>query len=519
MPADTERKIGRPSPLRGRRGAAAGATAIAIAMAVASMPAASAQSTPVGGFGAHFYLAGAGNTSGRAVEDFVYGEPDDEFYVGDFVDAHGALGGDGRDDVVIRRGNTFLIRGQGGRSFSYGDPGDTVLVGDWDGDGTDTLAVRRGNVFYLRNSLTTGIADRVVSYGDPGDAVLVGNWDGDTSAPSSYAPVTTDTIMIRRGNHYFVRNSLTSGIADYDFVYGDPRDTVLVGDWATAPTYRSPGRSGDYADQLAVRRGNVYFESAEVWTAHALHTGFRLPVLTSSSYGDPGDTAFTAQLDYTYYLNGSPVTLYGDGLAVRRDDRDAPGDTPAAVPAARSIGQRTYVAVGDSITAGKDLGVDSLDTPGATSWSNGQTAARLDLLGGWAVPGTTTADMRANVVPTPADVLVLLGGTNDPARGIPCETTVANLRGISDTVGARTTLLVAIPPNDADPAGRDALNAHLAALAGQAGWRFVDPWTTVDWNGAWTPGATVEGIHPTPEVAYNIGRVITAQAWQAAADR
>jgi hypothetical protein len=40
---------------------------------------------------------------------------------------------------------TFFVRGQGGRSFIYGNPGDTVLVGDWNGDGTDTLAVRRGN--------------------------------------------------------------------------------------------------------------------------------------------------------------------------------------------------------------------------------------------------------------------------------------------------------------------------------------------------------------------------------------
>ena len=52
--------------------------------------------------------------------------------------------------------------------FSYGDPGRRVFVGDWDGNGTDTLAVRRGNTFYVKNTTTTGTADTVFSYGDPG---------------------------------------------------------------------------------------------------------------------------------------------------------------------------------------------------------------------------------------------------------------------------------------------------------------------------------------------------------------
>ena len=64
-------------------------------------------------------------------------------------------------------------------TFQYGDPGDTTVVGDWDGDGKDTLAVRRGNIYYVRNSLTTGRADTQITYGNPGDQVLVGDWDGD----------------------------------------------------------------------------------------------------------------------------------------------------------------------------------------------------------------------------------------------------------------------------------------------------------------------------------------------------
>lgn len=501
------------------------AGALVLAVTTTGTPAATAQSSPVGGNGAHFYLAGAGNTSGRAEQDFLYGDPGDEFYVGDFVDAKGNLGGDGRDDVMVRRGNTFIIRGQGGRSFTYGDPGDTVLVGDWNGDGTDTLAVRRGNVYYVKNTLTTGIADYTFVYGDPSDTVLVGNWDGDTSAPDSSRARTTDTLMVRRGNHYFVRNSLDTGVADYDFSFGDPGDTVLVGDWATPPGGTTEagqvpaGRSGDWADQLAVRRGNVYYQSAEVWTAQAVHSGYQLPAVRSFTYGDAGDTAFTAQLDRTYEVNGSPVTLYGDGLAVRRNDLVPTSAPTVPVPVAAPARDRTFAAVGDSITAGKEPGTDSLATPGATSWLNGDTATHLQRVGGWAEPGTVTADMRANVRPTDADLLVLLGGTNDLARGVPWDVTAANLRAISATVGARGTLLVAIPPSDADPGGRNAFNVRLAALAAELGWRYLDPWTSVDDGGAWVPGMTVEGIHPTPETATEIGSIITAGAWQAAAER
>src|SRR4051794_10972387 len=64
------------------------------------------------------------------------------------------------------------------RVFIYGNPGDLVYFGDWDGNGSDTPMVRRGNIFYVRNDTVGGVADTVFSYGDPGDEVLVGDWDG-----------------------------------------------------------------------------------------------------------------------------------------------------------------------------------------------------------------------------------------------------------------------------------------------------------------------------------------------------
>ncbi|WNV74768.1 hypothetical protein [Geodermatophilus sp. DSM 44513] len=299
-------------------------------LAVGTATPAAAQGDPVGGSGNTYYLAGAGNRFGQAAEVFVYGDPGDEVYFGDFVDATGAVGGDGQDEPVVRRGNTFVIEGQGGTGFAYGDPGDTVLVGDWDGDGTDTLAVRRGNRYFVKNDLTTGRADSEFVYGDPGDTVLVGNWDSGSDSIDRPEPNVTDTLMVRRGNRFLVTNDTTPDVAEYEFVFGDPGDTVLAGDFAGPPSYgndpdtpewetdhRYPGYSGDGGDQLAVRRGNTYILSEEVWfgrTSYWKH----LTVIDSFAYGDPDDTAFVAAADVTYDDGSTSQTLTGDGIAVRR---------------------------------------------------------------------------------------------------------------------------------------------------------------------------------------------------------
>lgn len=64
----------------------------------------------------------------------------------------------------------------------------TAAVSRRDGDGKDTLAVRRGAEYHVRNDLAGGPADQVVTYGRAGDVVLVGDWDGDGE----------DTLGVRR---------------------------------------------------------------------------------------------------------------------------------------------------------------------------------------------------------------------------------------------------------------------------------------------------------------------------------
>ncbi|MHB1063492.1 MAG: SpoIID/LytB domain-containing protein [Georgenia sp.] len=166
------------------------------------------------------YLIHLNNSfTGYADTAFTFGDPTDTFLVGNWD------GKDG-DTLAIRRKNVFYFRnsnttGVAERAIVYGDPGDTILVGDWNGDGVDTFAVRRGNQFLIKNSVSSGYADRVIYYGDPGDALVVGDWDGRGG----------DTLGVRRGNVYHLKDSLTTGAADRVVTYGNPDDEVLLGDW------------------------------------------------------------------------------------------------------------------------------------------------------------------------------------------------------------------------------------------------------------------------------------------------
>jgi LAS superfamily LD-carboxypeptidase LdcB len=126
------------------------------------------------------------------------------------------------DRIVVRTGRDFRVLNDDGSSaqeFTYGAATDTrFLLGDWDGNGTDTLAVRRGNTYYLRNTLTSGPADTIIGYGTATDTILVGDWDGNG----------TDTLAVIRDGAALLRDALTSGPATRS-VLGVGGDEVLIG--------------------------------------------------------------------------------------------------------------------------------------------------------------------------------------------------------------------------------------------------------------------------------------------------
>lgn len=148
--------------------------------------------------------------------------------------------GDGIDNIgVVRLGQWNLdLNGNGAwdgdydTTIGFGALLDTPLIGDWDGNGIDDFGVKRGDTWYLdwngnRQWDDTGVgADKIYSYGNPLDLPVIGDWYGDGS----------DKIgIVRLGMWYLDQNgngvwdNQLSGDALID--YGIEIDVPIVGKW------------------------------------------------------------------------------------------------------------------------------------------------------------------------------------------------------------------------------------------------------------------------------------------------
>ena len=151
------------------------------------------------------------NSSGTADLDFWFGNPGDQPFAGDWtgngVDTPGQYRrSDGR--VYLRLTNT---QGIADIWFFFGNPGDRPVPGDTNGDGKDTVSIYRPNKqrFYIINRLGSnggglGDAEYFFSFGNPGDVPVVGDFDGDG----------IDTVGVYRSGSWYLRNSNSSGAHD-----------------------------------------------------------------------------------------------------------------------------------------------------------------------------------------------------------------------------------------------------------------------------------------------------------------
>jgi peptidoglycan/xylan/chitin deacetylase (PgdA/CDA1 family) len=176
---------------------------------------------------------------------------------------------------VVTRGSTWYVRdtltsGIGDRIFTYGQPGDFQLMGDWDGDGLATPGVVRGSTWLLRNSLDGGPADVTFAYGFPGDFPVVGDWDGNG----------TDTPGVIRGSTWHLKNTNASpGVADVSFAYGFASDLPVAGDW-----------DGDGVATPGVVRGAT-------WYLRATNDPANTSTLPAFDYGQAGDQRVVGDWD------------------------------------------------------------------------------------------------------------------------------------------------------------------------------------------------------------------------------
>ena len=210
-----------------------------LSLGAAATPALAAATKPALVLG-NIIFERSGLCSGGADHILTYGDPGDTVLLCDW-DGNGT-----RTPGAFRNGMWFLRNAPGDGpadvpTFQYGDPGDVPVCGHWGGPGTaETPGVFRNGVWFLRDSNTTGVADRPpVGYGDPGDIPVPGDWDGNG----------TTTLGVFRNGVWFLRNSNTSGVADQPPVgYGDPGDLPVPGDW-----------DGNGTSTLGVYRQGVWF--------------------------------------------------------------------------------------------------------------------------------------------------------------------------------------------------------------------------------------------------------------------
>lgn len=181
-----------------------------------------------------------------------------------------------------------------------------------------------------------------------------------------------------------------------------------------------------------------------------------------------------------------------------------------ASASAHTTAATRFTAVGDSVSQG-DSPDFSAGRTGSLSWVTYAKSASVAFAGGWAVRGSTTAQMAAGAQRVDADVLVILAGTNDVGQNIPFSQSTVNLDKIVDTFGAERVVVCAIPPRNDKPRAAADYNSSLWQLAQQRGWTFVDAMAGIRNGEIYADGMTNDGIHPTQAAARIIGKAI-AQA-------
>jgi hypothetical protein len=171
------------------------------------------------------------NTQGVADISFFFGNPGDIPLAGDF-------NGDGCDTLSIYRpseSRIYIINtlgannaGLGAAEYDYifGNPGDKPFTGDFNGDNIDTIGLHREStgLVYFRQTHTQGTADTQFFFGNPGDRLIAGDWgtiDG-TDTPAVYRPSNTT---------FYYRHTNTEGNADSQSTWGKPDWLPVSGDF------------------------------------------------------------------------------------------------------------------------------------------------------------------------------------------------------------------------------------------------------------------------------------------------
>jgi len=162
--------------------------------------------------------------------------------------------------------------------FQWGSAGDTPVVGDWNGSGTGkvgTFGPHTGLwlLDYNGNFTWDGASvDKYFAWGSPGDTPVVGDWNGSgTAKVGTFGPATALWLLDYNGNFTWDGASV-----DKYFPWGSPGDTPVVGDWNGSGTTKVGTFGPGTALWLLDYNGN------SIWDGPGIDKYF--------SWGSPGDT-------------------------------------------------------------------------------------------------------------------------------------------------------------------------------------------------------------------------------------
>jgi hypothetical protein len=157
-----------------------------------------------------------------------WGNPGDLLILGDWNQSGTVKVGLFRNGLWILDSNGNGVLDAGDRQFTFGQAGDIPVLGDWNGTGTIKAGIFRNGTWILDLSgliagQSTNLSSITATYGAPGDIPVVGDWTGTGS---------TQIGIFRSGFWVLDANgdyALTG--ADPFYLFGQYGDTPLTGDW------------------------------------------------------------------------------------------------------------------------------------------------------------------------------------------------------------------------------------------------------------------------------------------------
>ncbi len=209
-------------------------------------------------------------------------------------EARADFDGDGRSDLSVFRPSTgfwffFLSNTNAPFGFRFGQSGDTILPGDYDGDNRADTAVRRGTIWFILNSRNATAT--VVDFGLASDIPVPRDYDGDGR---------TDIAVFRpsMGFWYVLRSS--NGLIQ-SIPFGQSGDVPVPGDY-----------DGDGRDDVAVFRNGTWLLNQSPSGMIAIPFGFPSDMPVQADYDGDGreDIAVYRSSNSTWYILRSSNNMF-----------------------------------------------------------------------------------------------------------------------------------------------------------------------------------------------------------------